>query len=103
MVLTDLQKKVFEYAKAGDTEKVSVLRFLISALKNKEIEFRVEGKQLSVEDATKVTLKQIKQRKESVEIYKNAGREDLYKKEARELEILEELLEFISAMSDSLE
>jgi uncharacterized protein YqeY len=100
MVLIDLQKKLFEYSKAGDAERVSVLRFLISALKNKEIDLRTEGVQLSVEDAVKVTQKQIKQRKESVEIYGKAGREDLKKKEARELEILEELLALISSLSE---
>ncbi len=100
MLLTDLQKKVFEYSKAGDTVRVSVLRFLISALKNKEIDLRVEGKQLSVEDAVKIAQKQIKQRKETVEICEKAGREELRAKEAGELAILEELLEFISALSE---
>jgi hypothetical protein len=100
MVLSDLQKQLFEYSKARDAERVSVLRFLISALKNKEIDLRAEGKQLLVEDSIKVTEKQIKQRKESIEIYKNAGREDLRSKEARELEILEELLNLIKSSSN---
>ncbi|HOM78067.1 GatB/YqeY domain-containing protein [Patescibacteria group bacterium] len=100
MVLTDLQKKVFEYAKAGDTVRVSVLRFLISALKNKEIDLRAKGETLSVEDALKVTQKQIKQRKEVIEISAKSGRNDIKEKEEQELVILEEILEFISSLAE---
>ena len=60
MVLSELQKKVFEYSKARDSLRLSVLRFLISDLRNREIELRQESKDLTVDEAVKITQKQIK-------------------------------------------
>jgi uncharacterized protein len=97
-MLKVFQKKLIEYQKSGQKDKVSVLRYLLASLKNREIELRVDGVDLSKEDVLKIIKKQIKQHKESVEIYKNAGREDLEKKEAGELEILEELLSFAESL-----
>lgn len=92
MTVADLQKKLYESQKAGDALRVGVLRYLLSAMKNKEIELRAEGKTLSEEDVRKVISKQIKQRNDSIESYKSGGRQDLADKEQSEREILEELL-----------
>ena len=98
MNLTDLQKKIFEYQKSGDTERLSVLRFLLASLKNREIELRVDGQEISKEDVIKIINKQMKQRRESVEIYQKGGRDDLSQKESRELVILEEFLKYAESL-----
>lgn len=71
--------------KSGDKNRVSVLRLLKSALKNKEIELM---KPLSDEDCLAVISSQIKQRRDSIEQYTKAQRPDLAEKERQELDIL---------------
>ncbi len=78
-----------EAMKSKDSLKVSTLRLLISEIKNKEIEKRGE---LSDDEILAVIQKAVKQRKESIEKYKEAGRTDLAEKEEKELKILESYL-----------
>lgn len=91
--------------KSGNAETVSVLRFLNSVVKNKELEKRSrlakEGKALAElenlsalndEETTAVILGEIKKRKDSIAQYKAGGREELAQKEAAELEILKKYI-----------
>ncbi len=71
--------------KTGDKMKISVLRLLKSALKNKEIELR---RALSEDDCLSVISAQIKQRRDSIQEYEKAGRSDLAEAERKEMEIL---------------
>lgn len=100
MVLDELQKKVFEYSKARDSLRLSVLRFLISDLKNREFELRQEGKDLTADEAVRIAQKQMKKRRETIEICEKAGRTELKEKEQAELQVLEEILQFISSFSN---
>lgn len=95
MDLTKLQKKVFEFQKSGETEKVSVLRYLLSKIKNKQIDLRTEDRGLEKSDVVKIIEKQMKQRKESAEMYREGNRGDLADKELREREILSDLLDYV--------
>ena len=83
--LTDAQKKKSEL-------NVSTLRFLLSAVKNREIELRPLGKDISDIEVLPVIAKQAKQRKESIVEFQKAGRKDLVEKETAELSILESYL-----------
>ncbi|MCX7977777.1 MAG: GatB/YqeY domain-containing protein [Bdellovibrionaceae bacterium] len=76
--------------KDKDNLKVSALRFLQSAIKNREIELRPQP--MSEEEAFGVLKRMIKQRKESIEQYKAGGREDLVQQETAELKVLESYL-----------
>ena len=76
--------------KAGDKDKVSTLRMVHSAIKNKEIEVR--PKDLTEQDVLSVLKKLSKQRKDSIEQFQKAGRDDLVQKEQKELQFLEEYL-----------
>lgn len=80
--------------KAQDDVRRRALRSLRAALANKEIEQRQEGAEttLSTEDELAVVQKQVKQRRDSIEQYEEAGREDLVEKEREEMEVLEEYL-----------
>lgn len=80
--------------KARDKVRLRTLRSVRAALTNKEIEQREGGKEtvLSEQDELAVVQKQVKQRRESLEKYEEAEREDLAQKEREEIEILEEYL-----------
>lgn len=96
MIIEKLKQQLISALKAHDTVRVSVLRFLLSGIKNKEIELRTQGIELADEHVIKVIVKQIKQRNDSIAGYKKGNREDLVAKETAELEILTQLLESFS-------
>lgn len=88
MVLKEIQKDLINYLKAKDTLKVSVLRYFVSAVKNRELELKVEGKELSDEDVVRVLRKLVKQRNQAITQAKEVGRDDIVEKETAELEII---------------
>ncbi len=75
--------------KAKDEVKVRTLRMLLSSLKNYEVE---KMKEAEDEDVIAIIQKEVKKRKEAIEQYRNAGREDLAAEEEKELKILESYL-----------
>jgi uncharacterized protein YqeY len=75
--------------KARDAERTSTLRMAISAMKYRTIE---RSAQLSEDEQLDVLRKQVKQRDDSIEEYRKAGRADLADKELRERDILETYL-----------
>jgi uncharacterized protein len=75
--------------KAADRTKSGVLRYLISALKNFQIEKKAKDEMfLSDEDTVAVMKRQVKQRKDSIAEYEKGSRSDLAGKEKEELAIL---------------
>jgi uncharacterized protein YqeY len=76
--------------KNKETEKLNTLRFVQSAIKNREIELRPNP--MTDDEALGVLKKLVKQRKESIEQYQAAGREDLVANESAELKIIESYL-----------
>lgn len=75
--------------KQRDELRLSVLRMVLAAIKNMEIE---EKGELKEDQITDVLSKEAKKRKDSIVAFRDAGREDLQKKEEEELVILEEYL-----------
>ncbi|MEC4677902.1 MAG: GatB/YqeY domain-containing protein [Nitrospirota bacterium] len=77
--------------RSRDQERVSVIRLLISTIKNKEIE---KGKDavLSDDDILALIVTAAKQRRESITQFKDAGRDELAEKESGELQILSSYL-----------
>lgn len=80
-----LQKDLVAGMKARDSLRVSVLRLVKSAMKNKEIEL---SRALTEEEELGVLATLVKQRNESIETYERAGRADLADKEKAERELL---------------
>ena len=76
--------------KARDMETVSALRMVSSAIKNKMIEVRPND--LTDDDVVGVLKKLSKQRKDSIEQFQKAGRDDLVEQEQKELSVLEKYL-----------
>lgn len=72
--------------KEKDDATRSVLTMLKSAIKNKEIDLRVEN--LSDEQVADVIISEAKKRKDSVEQYRAGGREDLAQNEEKEVSVL---------------
>ena len=70
--------------KAGEKERLGALRLIFAAIRQKEIDERIE---LSDEQVFGVLDKMIKQRRDSIEQFRGAGREDLVGKEEIELGI----------------
>ncbi|MBA3060525.1 MAG: GatB/YqeY domain-containing protein [Nitrospirae bacterium] len=75
----------------GSDLRTSTLRMMKSAIKNAEIAKRGKG-ELTEEDITGVLSTMVKQRKESVEQYLKANRNDLAGKENKEIEIIQKYL-----------
>ncbi len=72
--------------KSGAKDKVSALRMVSAALKNKEIDKR---RQLTDEEVIETVRSLIKQRKDSIEQFAKGGRQDLVDKETAEVAVLE--------------
>lgn len=81
----DILGEVKAAMKAGEKERLSTLRMLLSAVKNKEIDLRRDIEDTEVEQVAR-TL--VKQRMDSIEQFVKGGREDLAEKERGELDIL---------------
>lgn len=71
--------------KAHETARLSTLRLLLAAIKQREVDDRVEA---TDELVTGVISKLIKQRHDSVKQYHDAGRDDLAQKEQFEIDVL---------------
>lgn len=78
-----------EAMKSGDSVKVSTIRMLKAAIKNKEIEKGGTSYKLSDKETLEVIVTAIKQRKDSIEQFTKGNRQDLADKEKKELEILQ--------------
>jgi len=78
-----------EAMKAKDVLRTSTLRMVKAAVKNREIE---KGEDLSDDEMMKILRSLVKQRRDSVEQYEKAGRQELAAKEASEIEIIEAYL-----------
>ncbi len=74
-----------EALKTGEKNKISILRLIKSAMKNREIEKRAS---LTDEDIQAILRTYVKRSKESIEQFSKAGRTDLVEKEKEELSIL---------------
>jgi len=71
--------------RAGDAERTGVLRLLRGSMKNEEIKV---GHELDEAEAMKVLQREAKQRRDSIEAYQTAGRDDLRAIEEAELAII---------------
>ncbi len=87
-----LQEELKQSMLAKDEIKTSVLRMLLSAINYYEINKGGAGYEATDEDVLAVIQKEVKQRRDSIEQFKTAGRQDLVDKETKELKILQKYL-----------
>ena len=88
-----IESKLNEALKAKDKNTYPTLRLVVSAIKDAVIAGRSKGQQeVADSDITSILKKMIKQRNESCEIYKKAGRKELLESESREIEVISTFL-----------
>ena len=80
--------------KSKDSCRVSTLRLILAALKDRDIAARGEGGDQEIDETQILDMlgKMIRQRHDSVKLYEEAGRLDLAQQEAREIAVIEEYL-----------
>ena len=88
-----IEDNLNEALKAKDKKTYPTLRLIVSAIKDAEIAGRSKG-QKDIKDSDIIALlkKMIKQRNESCEVYKKAGRTELLENENREIEVINKFL-----------
>ena len=84
--LTDAMKAAM---KGGDKKRLGVIRLILAAIKQIEVDERIE---LDKERTLAVLDKMVKQRRESISQYKAAGRDDLVEVEEYEITVLQDYL-----------
>jgi uncharacterized protein YqeY len=84
-----IQEDVKSAMRAHEREQLAALRLVTAAIKQKEVDERID---LSDEQVLAVLDKMVKQRRESLEQYEKAGRDDLAEKERFELRLIQTYL-----------
>ena len=89
-----LQTSLKEAMKAKEAERLSTLRLINAAIKDREIALRGEGGDVEVGEADILAIlgKMVKQRQESARAYEEGGRLELAEKELGEVRVIEEFL-----------
>lgn len=80
-----LSEEMKEAMKARDDLRLSAIRLIRSAVKNRDIELKRE---LGDQEIVEVIASLVKQRRESIRLFSEAGRQDLVEKEEKELAVL---------------
>ena len=90
---TQIEEKLNQSLKNKDKSLYPTLRLIVSAIKDVLIANRTrEVKEVSDQDIMGILKKMVKQRNESCEVYKKAGRTDLLEIETKEIEIISSFL-----------
>lgn len=84
-----IQQAVKDAMRGGEKRRLGVVRLITAAIKQREVDERIE---LDDEQVVAVLDKMAKQRRESLEQYEKAGREDLAEQETYELTVIQEFL-----------
>ena len=81
-----------EAMKAGDKKRLGAVRLIAAAMKDREIEARGAGREMTEEDEQAVLRKMVKQRQDSIVAYEAAGRAELAAQERDEVAVIAEFL-----------
>lgn len=89
-----LNSALKEAMKAKDADRLSTLRLINAAIKDRDIEARGDGKDEGVGNDVVLAImgKMVKQRQESAKVYEEGGRLELAEKELSEIAIIEDFL-----------
>jgi len=93
MIRDDIKAALIGAMKGGEKEATTTIRLIQSAIKNRDIELRTASQQPDDDLlVTEVLQKMIKQRRESVELYRKGNREELAAVEEAEIAVIERFL-----------
>jgi len=88
-LVDEIQKDMYKAMKEKEKERINALRNIIGKLKYRYID---KGDKLTEQEEIKVIQSLAKQRRESIEMYEQGGRNDLVETETKELSIIEKYL-----------
>ncbi|MBV9932017.1 MAG: GatB/YqeY domain-containing protein [Alphaproteobacteria bacterium] len=93
MIRDDIKAALVTSMKSGDKARTGTIRLIQSALKNRDIELRT-GTAPADDDVlvTEVLQKMVKQRRESIQLYEQGGRQELAEQEKAEVAVIEGFL-----------
>ena len=93
MIRNDIKAALVTSMKAGDKARTGAIRLIQSAIKNRDIELRT-GAAPADDDVmvTEVLQKMVKQRRESIALYEQGGRQELAEAEKAEVAVIESFL-----------
>ena len=101
MIRDDIKAALVSAMKGGDKDATATIRLIQSAIKNRDIELRTASTTPDDDQlVTEVMQKMIKQRRESVDLYRKGNREELAAKEEAEIAVIER---FLPAQMDDAE
>lgn len=94
MIRDDIKAALVSAMKSGDKPRTATIRLVQSALKNRDIELRGAAGAPADDDllVTEVLQKMVKQRRESVALYEQGGRQELADAEKAEIAVIETFL-----------
>ena len=101
MIRDEIKAALVSAMKGGDKDATQTIRLIQSAIKNRDIELRTASQAPDDDQlVTEVLQKMIKQRRESVDLYRKGDREELAAKEEAEIAVIER---FLPAQMDDAE
>lgn len=86
---SEIQERQYDAMKRGDVDKLLVLRLLMSAIKNEEIE---KKRELNDDEVQTIVGRQVKQLTDAIKDFEAGGRSDLVEKTKKEIAVLEDYL-----------
>jgi uncharacterized protein YqeY len=93
MIRDEIKSAQVAAMKAGEKDRLAAVRLILAKLKDRDIELRTAS---NVPDddtvVVEVLQKMVKQRRESIEMFKNGGRDELAAKEQAELDVIDSFL-----------
>ena len=93
MLREDIKTAQISAMKGGDKPRTAALRLILAKIKDRDIELRTASSQPDDDTlVTEVLQKMAKQRKESIELFEQGGRQDRADEEKAELAVIEEFL-----------
>ena len=94
MLKKQLTENLIVAAKKRDKESINAIRLILAAIKDKEIALRSEcrNEEISEEIIFSILKNMIKQRNESIDLYKKGNRQELADKEKKEIDIIQKFL-----------
>lgn len=102
MLRDDIKAATIAAMKAGEKERTAALRLIGAKIKDRDIELRTSSKQIVDDDlVVEVLQKMAKQRRESIQMFEQGGREELAAQERAELAVIEEFMPAMMSEADT--
>ncbi|WP_298292304.1 GatB/YqeY domain-containing protein [uncultured Litoreibacter sp.] len=89
---TEITDALKEAMKAKDADRLGTLRLINAAIKDRDIDLRSEGREVSDDEILAILGKMVKQRQESTKAYEEGGRLELAEREQAEIKVINDFL-----------